>query len=242
MRTIALCIVRLCVVVGLLSVVGFSQNSITLTTSPNDTARPVSALLDQLRKRERVAVTYEDPRYSKRSDMDERPAESSYVPEGFKTPDGTDVVVARMLREYGASGGLTFSIVRDGVRAHVVPAETLNAAGQRIRQDSILDAVIDIPVGRRTTNQLLQSICDEVKKETGYQIDVGPSDPTHMEPTTQSVDHQTARVALEHLLDSLAKPGAFVWDLYYDPVDGKYGLNFSYAGPAAMPPKTARSQ
>src|SRR5271165_5430643 len=125
MRTIALCIVRLCVVVGLLSVVGFSQNSITLTTSPNDTARPVSALLDQLRKRERVAVTYEDPRYSKRSDMDERPAESSYVPEGFKTPDGTDVVVARMLREYGASGGLTFSIVRDGVRAHVVPAETL---------------------------------------------------------------------------------------------------------------------
>jgi hypothetical protein len=225
-------IVRLCVVLGSLSLLGVAQTSLTLATSPKETARPISALLGQLRNKERISVTYEDPRYAKRSDMDEKPAEFSYVPEELRTPELTQVMVARLLREYGASGGLTFAVVREGVRLHVVPSETVNASGQRIRQDSILDTVITIPPGRRTHNQLLQSICDEVKKETGYRIDVGSSDPAGTNWTTQAVDRQTARAAIGQLLDSLATPGDFVWDLYYDPADGTYGLNFSYIGHA----------
>jgi len=157
---------------------------------------------------------------------------SPNVPEELRTPELTQVMVARLLREYGASGGLIFAVVREGVRLHVVPSETVNASGQRIRQDSILDTVITIPPGRRTHNQLLQSICDEVKKETGYRIDVGSSDPAGTNWTTQAVDRQTARAAIGQLLDSLATPGDFVWDLYYDPADGTYGLNFSYIGHA----------
>ncbi|HUO24050.1 MAG TPA: hypothetical protein VMU61_00185 [Candidatus Aquilonibacter sp.] len=228
-------IVRLCIVLGSLSLIGLAQNQTTLTTNPKDTARPVSALLDQLRKRERISVTYEDPRYSKRADMDEKPAEFSYIAEEFHAPYDTEATVARMLRQYGASGGLTFAVVQDGMRLHVVPSETFDSTGQRVRQDSILDTVISVPSGRRTTSQLLQLICDEVKKETGYQIDVGPSDPTTTASTNQAVDHQTARAAIGRLLDSLATPGAFVWDLYYDPADRTYGLNFSYVGPAAAP-------
>ncbi len=225
-------IVRLSVVLGSLSLAGVAQTPLTLASSPKDTARPISALLDQLRKRERISVTYEDPRYSKGSDMDEKPAEFSYVPEDLRTPENAEATVARMLRAYGASGGLTFAVVREGVRLHVVPSETVNAAGQRIRQGSILDAVISVPAGRRTTNRLLQLICDELKKETGYRIDVGPSDPTNTKLTTQVVDRLTARAAIGQLLDSLATPGDFVWDLYYDPADGTYGLNFSYIGRA----------
>jgi hypothetical protein len=225
-------IVPLCVVLGSLALVGVAQTQLKLASRPKETVRPISALLDQLRKRERISVTYEDPRYSKRSDMDERPAEFSYMSDSLRSPDDAEGTIARMLREYGASGGLTFAVVREGVRLHVVPAETVNAAGQRIRQGSILDTVISIPAGRRTTNQLLQSICDEVKKETGYQIDVGPSDPTSTKWTTQGVDAQTARTAIGHLLDNLATPGDFDWDLYYDAADGKYGLNFSYIGRA----------
>jgi hypothetical protein len=223
---------RLCSVCFLLCLSVAAEAPVTLTTSPKDTARPVSALLDQLRKRERVSVTYEDPRYNNRSDMDQKASVFSYVPEGLKAPDGVEIVVARLLREYGASGGLTFTVVQNGARLHVVPAETFNASGQRVRQDSILDTVITLPPGRRTTNQLLQSICDEVTKETGYKIDVGPSDPTTEKLTAQAVEGVSARAAIGQLLDGLATPGAFDWDLYYDPADKSYGLNFSYVGPA----------
>ncbi len=43
----------------------------------------------------------------------------------------------------------------------------------------------------------------------------------------------TARSALEHVLDKVVAQGTFVWDLFYDPGDKTYGLNFAYAGPVA---------
>lgn len=234
-----------------------AQESVTIASSPEDLSRPVATLLDQLRQREKIAVTYEDPRYNSKAEIQDVTSEVSrntsavqneygprilipkgkaitfvYAPQDLESANGTKAVIERMLREYALLGGSTFSVVGDGVRLHVIPNAVLSTGGDRIKQRSILDTFITVPPGRRTTSQLLQLICDEVRQETGYKIDVGPSDPTRTNITSQSADHQTVRAIIGQLLDGLATPGAYVWDLYYDPSDGTYGLNFSYIGPA----------
>ena len=226
----------LAIVVSLFAILSLAQDSLTVVSDPKLTARPLSALLQQLRERERIPVTYEDPRYSKRSDMDEKPLSFVYSRRDLHGPDGAELVISRMLREYGASGGLTFSVVKDGPRLHVVPNESFGVTGERIRQDSVLDTIINVAPHERTGNQLLDEICNQVEELTGYRIDIGPGDPgLHSYHTAIGIENQTARAAFEKVWDGVSSPGSFVWDLYYDPADGGYGLNFTYVGPAATP-------
>ena len=205
-----------------------AQDSVTIKSDPSDLSRPVSTFLNQIRQHDKIAVTYEDPRYSKRDDMQGPNTTFTYSVQGLQAQDGVEVTIARMLREYAASGGLTFSVVRDGTRLDVVPNEVLDATGKRIRQGSILDTVISVPAGQRDGVQLLQAICDQIKKQAGYEIDFGPSAPVNAllrYSTTEGIDNLTAHAALARLLDRVSAPGNFVWDLYYDPADGGYGLN-----------------
>jgi hypothetical protein len=46
-----------------------AQDSVTITSDPRDLSRPISTLLNQLRQRDKIPVTYEDPRYSNRADI-----------------------------------------------------------------------------------------------------------------------------------------------------------------------------
>ncbi len=124
----------------------------------------------------------------------------------------------------------------EGARLHIVPVDVLDAAGNRSEQASILDTVVSVPSGPRDGGELLQAICDAVKKQTGYEIGVGPSAPSNDlngYRTTEGIDALSARSAIERVLDKSSRPGSFVWELYYDPGDRSYGLNFSYVGPAA---------
>lgn len=220
--------------------VGTSQDYVTISGDTRDLARPVSALVKQLRMRERIPVTYEDPRYATRDDMKEQKVSFTYSVEEIRGSEGPEVAISRMLLEYSAAGGLTFALVKDGARFHVIPSEVLNKAGTRVRQDSILDTAINVPAARRDGGQLLQAICDEIQKQTGYEVGIGPSAPGNALAryiTTEAVINKSARVALQDLLDSATPQATFVWDLYFDPADGGYGLNFAYVGPAAAPPE-----
>ncbi len=148
-----------------------------------------------------------------------------------------------MLREYGMLGGPTFGVVRDGSRLHIVPVDVLDVAGNRVKQNSIFDTVITIPQGPRHGGQLLEAICNQVSKQTGYKIWVGSGAPSnHLAKwrTIEGVENEAARTALGHLLDRLALPNSFDWDLYYDPGEKAYALNFDYIG-AAGPGHRANS-
>jgi len=242
---------------GAIGSVSFAQDSVTIASDPHDLSRPISTLLDQLRRREKIPVTYEDPRYSNRADVQDvtsqvaknlSAAEEKFgprilVPKGkaitfvyssqdLRAPDGAKATIMRMLDEYRVLGGPTFTVARDGVRLHVIPEQVQDDAGVQIRQGSILDTVVSIPPGRHSSSQLLHLICEQIRKQTGYRVDAGTGDPTDANPTSLVVSGQTARVALGHLLDNLATPGDFVWDLYFDPSDRLYVLNFSYIGAA----------
>jgi hypothetical protein len=235
-----------------------AQDSVTITSDPADQSRPVSTLLNQLRKQNKIPVTYEDPRYANSADIedvtskvarnlspsDEKFAPRILVPKGktmsfvysqheLSAPAGVESTISRMLGEYEALGGPKFAVIRDGTRYHVVPRQLSNAKGDRISQDSILDTVIGIPSGERDDAQLLDEICNQIQKQTGYRIDIGPGAINmHDKPRIQGIEGQTARAAIERVWDSESSPGSFVWDLYYDPSDKSYGLSFSYVGPA----------
>ena len=48
-----------------------------------------------------------------------------------------------------------------------------------------------------------------------------------------------AAKAIANLLDAASSKAIFDWDLYYDPADRSYMLNFAYVGPAAGPEQAA---
>jgi hypothetical protein len=153
--------------------IGIAQERVTITTDPRLTARPVSAMIEQLRRGEDVPVTYEDPRYPRSSDMDERPAVFAFAREEMRGKDAAEATITRMLREYEGLGGPTFTVLKEGSRFHVVPIAILSASGQRIRQESVLDTLISVPPAKRNGAQILQEICNQIQKQTGYTIDVG---------------------------------------------------------------------
>jgi hypothetical protein len=237
MRRLLLLIAAMATVAGLTA-----QDSVTIKADTGDPTRPLSTLLRQLRDHEKVPVSYEDPRYEKRGDMHGPKMSFAYLPQELRAQDGQELVIKRMVREYSASGGLTYSVVSEEGRLYVIPVEVGNAVGgQAEAAGSILDTVINISPGERDGGQFLRAICDEVQKQTGYKIGIGPSAPGNAldhYSTREGVYTQTARVALVKLLDSVAPHGTFVWDLYYDPAyyrdpdHGGYGLNFAYVGRA----------
>src|SRR5271165_3649708 len=67
MRRTILLAVSVCLFVG----VGLCQSSITISSDSSDLSRPISTLIDQIRERQKLSVTYEDPRYSNSADIED---------------------------------------------------------------------------------------------------------------------------------------------------------------------------
>src|SRR5260370_37371492 len=62
---------------GTFFLVATAQDSVTITSDPRDLSRPISSLINQIRQREKVSVTYEDPRYLNPADTEDVTAEAS---------------------------------------------------------------------------------------------------------------------------------------------------------------------
>jgi hypothetical protein len=247
---------------GVFSLAAIAKDSVTITSDPRDLSRPVSTLIDQIRKRDKISITYEDPRYSNQADIEDVTTEVSRAPELEKTygprilvPKGRPIVfvyapadmhrsetamatVNRMLQEYASVGGPVFAVVGDGTRLHVVPSSVLAHSGSLAHQDSVLDTIVSVPAAPRDGGELLQAVCDAVQKQTGFEIGIGPSVPGNYlarYQTSAGIRKETARAAIAGILDQASVKGIFDWDLYYDPADRAYMLNFAYVGPAAQP-------
>lgn len=117
-------------ILGVVASPAAAQDAITITSDEHDLSRPVSTLIDQIRKRERISITYEDPRYANSADIEDVTAEVSrgsevekkygariLVPKGHPVTFVYEVsamhsltsakaTIGRMLREYTSAGGL----------------------------------------------------------------------------------------------------------------------------------------
>lgn len=249
-------------VLALIPTISNSQDTVNVMSDPGDLSRPVSTIISQIRKGAKLSITYEDPRYASQSDIEDVTAEVSrgsdaekafgpriLVPKGHSisfaysaadiaTLQGARSALERMVREYSMAGGPSFMVTQDGTRLHVQPSRVLNSSGVLEPQESVLDAIISVPAASRDGGELLQAICDAVQKQPGYEIGVGPSVPGNYlsrYKTRVAIEKETATKAIADLLDAASTKGSFDWDLYYDPADKAYMLNFAYVGPAAAP-------
>lgn len=160
-----------------------------------------------------------------------------YAPSDMKTPSSARAVLERLVREYALAGGPAFTVTQDSNRLHVVPDQVLDASGAFVHQSSILETVITVPAAQRNGGQLLEAICDAIRNKTGIEIEIGPSTPSNYLArfdTKDGVTNLPAAKAIANLLDAASPKAIFDWDLYFDPADKSYMLNFAYVGPAAI--------
>lgn len=247
---------------GCLTALAGAQEAVTVKAPADDLSRPVSSLIDQIRKQTGVSITYEDPRYVNQSDIEDvtdavskaSDAEKKYgprilIPKGhsitfvyqpseMKNRSSAKAALERLVREYALGGGPAFIVSEDASRLHVVPDQVLDAKGAMVHQGSVLDTTITVPSAHRNGGQLLQAICDAVRSETAIEIEIGPSVPGNYLARFETKDGITnlpAAKAIANLLDAASPKATFDWDLYYDPADRSYMLNFAYVGPSEMP-------
>ena len=246
---------------GGLTALATAQDVVTVKVPSDDLSRPVSSIIDQIRKQAGTSITYEDPRYINQSDIEDVTDAVSktsdtgeeygprilipkgdsitfvYEPSDMKTPGSAKTVLERLVREYALAGGPAFAVSQDKNRLHVVPGQVLDASGALVHQSSVLETVITVAPSRRDGGQLLQAICDAVRSKTGNAIEVGPSVPSNYLArfeTKKEITNMPAAQAIGNLLDAASPKAIFDWDLYYDPADKSYMLNFAYVGPAAV--------
>jgi len=123
-----------------------------------------------------------------------------------------------------------------------LPNQVLDASGTTVHQSSVLDTIITVPPAHRDGGQLLQAICDSIRNKTGIEIEIGPSVPSNYLArfeTKSGITNLPAAKAAANLLDAASPKSIFDWDLYFDPADKSYMLNFAYVGPAAMSRRAA---
>jgi hypothetical protein len=121
-----------------------------------------------------------------------------------------------------------------------MPRNVLDSSGTSTHQVSVLDNLVTVPASPRHGDELLQAICDEIQKQTGYEVGIGPSIPSNYlasYQTREGIQKKKARTAIAELLDRASVPDIFDWDLYYDPADKAYMLNFAYVGQASTAQK-----
>jgi len=257
---------------GCLTAVATAQEAVTVKAPSDDLSRPVSSVIDQIRKQTGASITYEDPRYVNQSDIEDvtdavskasdpgkkhgprilipkgHPLTFVYAPSDMKSPNSAKAVLERLVREYALAGGPAFEVTQDGTTLHVVPNQALDASGALVHQSNILETGITVPPAGRDGGQLLQAICDAVRSKTGNVIEIGPSAPgdylARFE-TRDGIGNVATAKAIADLLDAASPKAIFDWDLdwdlYYDPADKSFMLNFAYAGPAAGPKQAADS-
>jgi hypothetical protein len=245
---------------------GTAQEAAIVKAPSDDLSRPVSSVITQIRKQTGVSITYEDPRYINQSDIEDvtdavskaSDAEKKfgprilipkghaitfvYAPSEMKTPTSAKAVLERLVREYALGGGPAFTVTEDANRLHVVPNQALDASGAFVHQNSIFETLITVPASQRNGGQMLQAICDAVRNKTGIEIEIGPSVPSNYLArfeTKSGITNLPAAKAIANLLDAASPKSIFDWDLYFDPADKSYMLNFAYVGPAAMSRRAA---
>jgi hypothetical protein len=190
-----------------------------------DAPRPLSAVVDELRKRHGVAITYEEaPRVSladakditETIPVDRRQGDRRYsVPRGgaftftYTPPaDSSDSSVEQMLRslveQYNAvSLDTHFRVARTGQLFHVIPAARRSRQGVMEPIQSPLDYRITVPASRRSAMEQLTEINAALSRAGHPTFGVGLVPINAFRATINGgADNETARQALIRILNN----------------------------------------
>jgi hypothetical protein len=215
--------------------------------------RPVAKAIQELDKRYGWQITYEDPPYSRYSDM---PDVTPSVQEGSSVVPGASHVtvpnaailsfplpatnqdeltsVNAVVKIYNESHrGFAFAVMQGAGLLHVVPRQMTGLAGNLEPVTPVLDAVITIEPKERTAEEFLEEIFKKVSIATNTHLEMGTVSQNMLHLTKTSIGGSgTARSILEQWILELR--GGFSGRLLYFPPDKTYSLNISQEAPVKM--------
>jgi hypothetical protein len=210
--------------------------------------RPVAKAIQELNKRYGWQITYEDPPYSRDSDM---PDVTPLVQEGSNIAPGVTVPKAAILsfplpatnqdelstveavvKIYNESHrGFEFAVVQGDGLVHVVPRKARGLSGNLEPVKPVLDALITIEPKERTSGALLEEVVKKVSIATNSGVWLGTVSPNLLFLSKSSIggSGKTARSILEQWI--LEVGVGLSWFLFYDLGEKGYLFNIDQETP-----------
>lgn len=217
--------------------------------------RPVAKALEELESKYGWVITYEDPLYVHPSETADVTAQVRkdvgkfrngeaprvLIPSGgslaitydvmsdTKLPVDRDAVIRKVLNANQSGGVARFRLEREkgSEMLHAIATVNKNASGALVPHTAVLDAVISVSQGDRTSLQTLEAICEAVSGATGTQVVVGtvPIGLFMNHRDNEVVVNQKARDVLVQTLERTGGRTNLSWQLFYDPGMKTYYLN-----------------
>jgi len=223
------------------------QDQPPVKLSVND-PRPVAEAVKQLQEKYGWIITYEDPRLSNESDLQDEtdPKHRQAHPGGKRalTPKGGTFEISyfvspvtgkpedprellqRLLNAHAASDNPgRFELKQTGRVFHVIPEQVKDVRGRWAHQASILEIPITFPEKERSVLETLETITSALSSASQMKIVIGaiPLNLFVRHRTTQSASSEPARDVLIRTLDSTNRK--FSWRLLHDPGVNMLALN-----------------
>ena len=127
-------------------------------------------------------------------------------------------------KEVGAG---KFRIQKSNGVFHVIPIAVKNVNGMLMRQPSVLDTGISLPLRERSGLQMLDAICEAISKGKNMRVVVAtvPTNLFLQNHTTLAYSNERARDVLIKFLQNVDQSGHLSWRLLYEPGTKTYALN-----------------
>lgn len=225
--------------------------------------RPLLDLCELIQSRYAKIVTYEDPIWVWRGELESRRGNENVKwglfpkARSFSIPASLSLVQAPTLSlqlldtfvdlYHRQTDGPRFTVLSSKLGLHIVPTQAYDAAGRLIPAVNPLDLVVSIPVARRTPSGHLRALCDQLSASSPVPIEFSAAgmfpwlDQLFAPPQPEFDWGATSAVAREALIDLLDRSAtSLCWGLLCqasaDPKDRSCVLNIRPVGVSVTGP------
>jgi hypothetical protein len=204
-------------------------------------SRPLALALEVLEQRHGIPISYEDPKYVNRADLEDvtvkdasahgtstgprvvipRPGRIRATYELAVEPAGVadvEAAVQSVIEAHLNAGNPgIFRFARVGASLEVIAAGVRDESGGITSARSVLDSRISFPEERRTALECLNQIVDDIGQATGERIMIGAV-PTNALVEVRTNMHASDSVARDVLSQLMMETGQKMsWQVFYDP-------------------------
>jgi hypothetical protein len=150
----------------------------------------------------------------------------SYVALPGNTARSPEEALQGLVRAYATSGNSgAFRIISAPPMYHLVPTQFHDVHGALVSYESVLEAQISLPSGRRSLFRVMEEIAAELTKGTGTRVVAGAM-PLNFAIKTEvegGADNVPARMVLRRILSETGRPVS--WQMFFDPGGLGYALH-----------------
>ncbi len=146
-------------------------------------SRPLCEFAERLQARHATVITYEDPAWQWRGDLQRLslnptpvseliPAVESFAPPPSGSSTSPGEILDNAVRAFnGQTRGPHFQMSSSKLGLHLFPAEEHNASGQLVSASNILDSLISVPTVVRTASGHFAQICAAASAASGAGVE-----------------------------------------------------------------------